>query len=74
LIVLCSEMQLCNALLRWYENQTEELQSAELTRHLCEGYTSILKKIQLSLLPIEFILGEPSLHHVVFVVPSICNC
>ncbi|KAH9557129.1 hypothetical protein CY35_07G068900 [Sphagnum magellanicum] len=39
-----SEMQLCNALLRWYENQTEELRLAELTKHLCEGYTSIFKK------------------------------
>ncbi|CAM6032829.1 unnamed protein product [Sphagnum compactum] len=53
-----SEMQLCNALLRWYENQTEELRLAELTKHLREGYTSIFKKIQLSLLPIEFILGR----------------
>jgi hypothetical protein len=67
-------MQLCSALLRCYENKTEELQLAELTKHLHEGYTSIFKKIQLSLLPIEFILGEPCLHHVVFVVPSICNC
>jgi hypothetical protein len=40
-----SEMQLCNALLRWYENQTEELRLAELTKHLREHYTSIFKKV-----------------------------
>ncbi|CAK9253670.1 unnamed protein product [Sphagnum jensenii] len=45
LIVLCSEMQLCNALLRWYENKTEELRLAELTKHLRESYTSIFKKV-----------------------------